>query len=297
MSALPSRFGQLILIGLLLLAGCQATGQPAAQGQTPGGAALQSQAFPVPPPPNDGLPVITDPTPDGSWAHNPEDFTQGLVFADGALYESTGRNGESKVRRLNATSGEVEITQELPPQHFGEGLASFESSLYQLTWRSGVCLIYDRATLKPRSELFYNSEGWGLTVSPQEKQLVFSDGSAELRFLDPSNLIVKRRVTVTDGAGQEVPNLNELEWVRGEIWANIWLTDRIARIDPATGKVLGWLLLSKLMSEHHDETEDVLNGIAYDPTGDTLWVTGKLWEKIYRFDGVKARFFASKTAP
>jgi glutamine cyclotransferase len=286
-----------MLIGLLLFAGCQTTGQPAAQSQSQDQPALPTQAFPVPPAPSDSLPVVADPTPNGSWAHNPEDFTQGLVFADGALFESTGRNGESKVRRLNASSGEVELTQELPPQHFGEGLASFEGSLYQLTWRSGVCLIYDRATLKPQRELFYTSEGWGLTVSPQEKLLVFSDGSAELRFLDPDNLIVKRRLTVTDGAGQAVFNLNELEWVRGEIWANIWLTDRIARIDPATGKVLGWLLFTKLMAEHHQETEDVLNGIAYDATSDTLWVTGKLWPRVYRFDDVGQRFFAPKSSP
>ena len=277
-----------ITMGLLVLAGCQASSLPVA---------ARPSALPVTPPPGDGLPVVVDPAPDGWLAHNPRDFTQGLVFADGALYESTGRNGESKLRRLNAASGEVEQTQEIASQHFGEGLASFESSLYQLTWTSQVCLVYDRATLKPQRELFYTSEGWGLTVSPGEKLLVFSDGSTELRFLDPNNLVGKRQITVVDGRAQPVGNLNELEWVEGEIWANVWMTDRIARIDPATGKVLGWLLLPDLVATHHDETEDVLNGIAYDPVGDTLWITGKLWEKIYRFDGVKARFFAKPTPP
>jgi glutamine cyclotransferase len=237
------------------------------------------------------LPVLSNPVPDGSVDHDPNDFTQGLLYAEGALYESTGRNGASKLRRLNADSGSVEATRKLPNEYFGEGLACIGERLYQLTWTSQICLVYDRKTLTQRQQLFYAGEGWGLTASPEEKLLVFSNGSAQLSFLDPENLVSKKRLAVTDGKGDPVANLNELEWVRGEIWANIWLTDRIARIDPNTGKVLSWIVLSELVSAHHDEAEDVLNGIAYDPDADRLWVTGKLWEKIYRFDGVKKRFF------
>ena len=284
------------VLGLLVMAGCKATGQPAQTTSTPAPIADQGAPVPVPPPPIDGVPTLTNLKPDGSFAHNPQDFTQGLLYADGALYESTGRTGESKVRRLNAKSGEVEETREVAPEHFGEGLASYEGSLYQLTWTSQVSLVYDRATLQPQRQLFYTGEGWGLTVSPEEKLLVFSDGSPSLRFLDPSNFISKRQVPVTDGKGQPVENLNELEWVRGEVWANVWLTDRIARIDPKTGKVTGWVLFTELMAQNHKGTEDVLNGIAYDPVGDTMWITGKLWPTMYRFDDVKNKFFKD-TAP
>lgn len=283
------------VLSLLVLAGCKATGQPAQATPTTAPIAAQETQFPVPPPPVDGIPVIANLKPDGSFAHNPQDFTQGLLYADGALYESTGRTGESKVRRLNAKTGEVEETREIAPEHFGEGLASFQGSLYQLTWTSQVCLVYDRATLKQQSQLFYTNEGWGLTISPEEKLLVFSDGSPSLRFLDPSNFISKRQVSVTDGKTQPVDNLNELEWVRGEVWANVWLTDRIARIDPKTGKVIGWVLFTDLMAENHKGTEDVLNGIAYDPASDTMWITGKLWPTMYRFDNVKDKFFKAPT--
>lgn len=279
----------LYLLVLFVWAGCRASGQPEA---------VPSSALPLPPPPQDGVVTLVDPKPDGSFEHDPTDFTQGLIFADGALYESTGRNGESKLRKLNAETGAVEETRELPEQYFGEGLASLEGKLYQLTWTSQVCLVYDRATLTQRQQLFYSGEGWGLTTIPSENLLVFSDGSSELKFLDPSNFVSKRQVTVTDGEGQPVSQLNELEWVEGEVWANVWMTDRIARIDPKTGKVKGWLLLTELTKTHNDGNEDVLNGIAYDPAGDRLWITGKLWEKIYRFDNVKTRFFSTPaTAP
>jgi glutamine cyclotransferase len=271
------------LLVLIVWAGCRASGPSGAQG---------SPAVALPPPPGDGLPVLVDPPPDSSLPHTPEDFTQGLLFSQGALFESTGRNGESKLRRLNADSGAIEETRHLPEQYFGEGLASFQDRLYQLTWISGVCLVYDQKTLTQRQQLFYPGQGWGLTVSPEEKLLVFSDGTARLKFLDPENFVVRRTLTVQDGQGRPVENLNELEWVEGEVWANVWMTDRIARIDPQSGQVKSWLLLTELTRTHHDESEDVLNGIAYDPVSDRLWVTGKLWEKIYRFDNVRERFFA-----
>lgn len=274
------------LLALFVWAGCQASGQTGAQPSPAAASSVSALA-----PPSDDVPVLANPSPDASFPHEADDFTQGLVYSEGALFESTGRNGQSKLRKLNADSGAIEETRVLPEQYFGEGLASFESRLYQLTWISGVCLVYDRATLAQRGQLFYAGQGWGLTVSPQERLLVLSDGSAELKFVSPENFVLKRSLRVTDGSGNPVQNLNELEWVEGEIWANVWMSDRIARIDPQTGKVKAWLLLSDLSRAHHDESEDVLNGIAYDPAGDRLWVTGKLWEKIYRFDKVKSRFF------
>ena len=171
-------------------------------------------------------------------------------------------------------------------------MAAFEGRLYQLTWTSSVCFVYDQKTLTQEKELFYNGQGWGLTTSPKEKLLVFSDGSETLKFLEPSNLVTKRSLVVTDGRGQPVSNINELEWVRGEIWANIWMTDTICRIAPTNGKVLGWIELSSLVRENQTGADDVLNGIAYDPQSDTLWLTGKLWPKIFRFDEVEKLFFA-----
>lgn len=279
-----------ILLALLLLGGCKATGEPSQDSSHP-----ETARFPVPPPPQDGAPVLANLKPDGSFPHNPKDFTQGLLYAEGALYESTGRNGESKVQRLNAQTGQAEKTHDLDAQYFGEGLASYQGSLYQLTWTNQICLIYNPRTLSQERQLFYPNQGWGLTVSPEEKLLVFSDGSDILRFLDPSNLVSKRQVQVTDSKGAPVDNLNELEWVRGQIWANIWLTDRIARIDPQTGKVVGWVLFTELMNENHKETEDVLNGIAYDPASDTMWITGKLWPTMYRFENVSEKFFSAAT--
>ena len=255
-------------------------------------ASARPSAAVTPTPPGDGLPYLVDPVPDGSLEHDPNDFTQGLVYSKGSLYESTGRNGESRLRRLDPATGAVEKTQRLGEQHFGEGLAAFEGRLYQLTWTSSVCFVYDQKTLTQEKELFYNGQGWGLTTSPKEKLLVFSDGSETLKFLEPSNLVTKRSLVVTDGRGQPVSNINELEWVRGEIWANIWMTDRIARIDPETGKVKSWLLLTKLSGQEHDEAEDVMNGIAYDPDADVMWLTGKLWHRIYRFDDVEEKFFS-----
>ncbi len=297
MSPSNSASGRARLAGLtlifLLLAGCRENGQAAPSNpSSPGAVAPASTApLPAPPIPQDKLPVLTNPKWDAAFEHDPTSFTQGLLFADGALYESTGQNGSSKVRRLDPESGKVLAGHDLSMAHFGEGLASLGPSLYQLTWTSGLCLIYDRATLKPTGQLFYPGEGWGLTVSPQEGLLVFSDGSEFLKFLDPSNFIAKRTLPVTDGSGQPVAMLNELEWMNGEVWANIWLTDRIARIDPKTGKVVGWIVLSELSAAEHNEAEDVLNGIAYDPASDRLWITGKLWSKIYRFDNAKATFF------
>ena len=238
----------------------------------------------------DGLKAITDPRPDGSFDHDPDAFTQGLLYLDGKLYESTGQVGKSKIRKLDAQTGEVEAETPMPSEFFGEGLAFFQDRFYQLTYRSGVCAIYDRE-LQPQGEMFYGTEGWGLTVEPEKQLFMFTDGSDQLRFLNPENLTTKQKLTVTDGNGHPVARLNELEWVNGEVWANIWTSDSIARIDPETGKVLGWIHFTELVKKHQVGHEEVLNGIAYDPESDRLWITGKLWPKVYWFDGVKETFF------
>jgi glutamine cyclotransferase len=211
--------------------------------------------------------------------HDPAAFTQGLVFADGTFLESTGMYGESSLRRVEPRTGRVIASVKLPADVFGEGLARLHGELFQVTWREHTCFVYDEATLARRRELTYEGEGWGLT-SDGEALLVMSDGSAALRFLDPASLREVRRVAVHDGT-RPVPRLNELEWVRGEILANVWLTSTIARIDPDTGEVRGWLDLSSLPEPHHDDADAVANGIAYDDAGGRLFVTGKRWRSVF----------------
>jgi glutamine cyclotransferase len=204
-------------------------------------------------------------------------FTQGLVWDDGRLYESTGRYGQSSLRIVELETGTVLQRAPLAQQYFAEGLAMVGDSLYQLTWKEGVAFIWDPATLRQISQVQYNGEGWGLTSDGQ--RLIVSDGSSYLTFVNPATFQVDTTVRVTDG-GRPVDQLNELEWVRGEVWANVWHTQRIARIDPATGRVKGWLDLAPLIPVLSDP-EAVLNGIAYDEQADRLLVTGKLWPLLY----------------
>lgn len=241
--------------------------------------------------PNDGLPVIIDPEPAELLAHDSNSFTQGLIYSKGFLYESTGRSGSSCLNKIDPATGKVEESKKLSPTLFGEGLSMLDDKIYQLTWQNGVCLIYSEKDLATLGQLFYSFEGWGLTTNLAEKLLVLSDGSQILRFLSPSNFITKREVTVKDGLGQPVYALNELEWIKGEVWANVWMTDRIARIDPKTGSITGWVRFPKLTAKNHSGPEDVLNGIAYDPKSDTLWITGKLWKNIYTFKQMSKTFF------
>ncbi len=213
-----------------------------------------------------------------AYPHDREAFTQGLVYDEGVLFESTGLNGRSSLRRVNLQTGEVLQRRDIDPQYFAEGLALFDGRLIQLTWQSNKGFVYDKTTFEPLREWSYPTEGWGLTHDG--KQLIMSDGSATLRFLNPETFAVEREVTVTD-AGQPVARLNELEYVNGEIFANVWQTDLVARIDPQTGRVLGWIDLSDLLTPVERQGTDVLNGIAYDPAGDRLFVTGKLWPKLF----------------
>src|SRR5262245_1713187 len=212
-----------------------------------------------------------------SYPHDPGAFTQGLEYVDGVLYEGTGLNGRSSIRRVNLETGNVLKQYSIGSQYFGEGITVFGSDLYELTWQSGVAFVYDRNTFAPKKSFRYQGEGWGLTRDATN--LIMSDGTEFLRFLDPATFAERRRVRVT-GVGQPVKNLNELEYVKGEIFANVWLTDYIARIDPATGRIKGYVDLRGLMPAN-DPKRDVLNGIAYDAGGDRLFVTGKLWPRLF----------------
>jgi len=216
------------------------------------------------------------------YPHDPEAFTQGLVYRDGILYEGTGLNGRSSVRKVKLENGEVLQIQKVDQQYFGEGIAVVHDTLYELTWQSGIGFLYDRESLTRKGTFTYKGEGWGLTYDGQ--RLIMSDGTAFLRFLDPATQKEVSRVEVKDGT-TPIVNLNELEFVKGEVLANIWQTDRIARISPKTGRVTGWIDLAGLLTPREAQEVDraggVLNGIAYDAAGDRLFVTGKLWPKLF----------------
>jgi glutaminyl-peptide cyclotransferase len=219
-----------------------------------------------------------------SYPHDPSAYTQGLIYLDGALYESTGLSGRSTLRKVELESGRTIQQYVVPPPYFAEGLASWGSVLIQLTYQSQTGFVYDRATLKVKSSFPYTGEGWGLTHDG--KRLIMSDGSSRLRFWDPMTFKETGRLAVRD-RGQAVEELNELEYVRGEIYANVWHTDRIARISPSTGDVVGWIDLKNLLKSGEIaaapplSNEAVLNGIAYDPSRDRLFVTGKLWPRLF----------------
>lgn len=212
------------------------------------------------------------------YPHDPEAFTQGLVYLDGFLYEGTGLNGRSSIRKVKLENGEVVQIQKVDSQYFGEGIAVKGDTIYELTWQSEIGFLYDRATFSRKGTFNYKGEGWGLTHDGQ--RLIMSDGTAFLRFLDPGSLKELSRIQVKDGTSP-VGNLNELEYVKGEIFANVWQTHRIARISPKTGRVTAWLDLDGLLTPREAQQADVMNGIAYDAAGDRLFVTGKLWPKLF----------------
>jgi glutaminyl-peptide cyclotransferase len=214
-----------------------------------------------------------------TFPHDPEAFTQGLVFHDGALVESTGLERHSTLRRVELQTGRVLQKVDVPPYFFAEGLTLFGGKLYQLTWKGEKGFVYDPETFQKSGEFAYTGEGWGLTHDADS--LILSDGSDQLRFIDPKDFKVKRTISVSD-RGRPIEELNELEYVKGEIYANVWHQDRVARIDPQTGRVLGWIDLSGLLrAGETTDPEAVLNGIAYDERGDRLFVTGKLWPKLF----------------
>jgi glutaminyl-peptide cyclotransferase len=214
-----------------------------------------------------------------TYPHDRNAFTQGLIFLDGYLYESTGESGRSSLRMVDLETGRVLQNAPLEQKYFGEGLTSWGNTLVQLTWLSHVGFVYDRFSFRLLRTFDYDYEGWGLTQDG--KNLIESDGSTTLRFLDPVSFKEVRRIEVTDN-GKPVQELNELEYIHGEIYANIWHTDRIARISPASGHVLGWIDITGLLpAGQHVSAEGVLNGIAYDAQHDRLFVTGKLWPLLF----------------
>ncbi|OAG65905.1 glutamine cyclotransferase [Xanthomonas floridensis] len=216
-----------------------------------------------------------------SYPHDTSAFTEGLFYRDGYLYESTGELGQSRVRKVELDTGRVLQQAQTPLPYYGEGIVAWEDRLIQLTWRNQRGFIYDLTTLAPRAQFSYPGEGWALTSDAHT--IYMSDGSARIRKLDPQSLKQTGSITVT-ARGRPLDNLNELEWVKGQLLANVWLTTRIARIDPASGKVIAWIDLKALVPEADtltDPANDVLNGIAYDAEHDRLFVTGKRWPKIY----------------
>ncbi|GHF93029.1 glutamine cyclotransferase [Deinococcus piscis] len=221
------------------------------------------------------------------FPHDPAAFTQGLQWVEGRLLESTGQVGESGVRWVDPSTGQIEAQAPTPsPQAFGEGATFLNGQVYHITWQTGEAYRFDQA-LQLQETYAYQGEGWGLTHNGQE--LIMSDGSAALFFRDPHTFKVTHQITVTDG-GQPVPQLNELEWADGAIWANVWMQDRIARIDPQTGNVTGWLDASALADEAARTAseqgrpltrDDVLNGIAYNADTGTFFLTGKRWPVLF----------------
>ncbi len=210
------------------------------------------------------------------YPHDTNAFTQGLVFDDGILYESTGEYGSSSLRQVNLENGVVQHEVLLSPQYFGEGLAVVGDSLVQLTWQNQTGFVYNKETLALKSNFSYSTEGWGLTYDGS--RLIMSDGSSNLYFLDPATYQKTGQISVHDG-NTSVVNLNELEYIKGDIYANIWLQEKIAIINSQTGAVKGWIDLSGIYQT--DDINDVLNGIAYDQQTDRLFVTGKDWPKLY----------------
>jgi len=214
------------------------------------------------------------------FPHDPTAFTQGLAYRDGFLYEGTGLNGQSSLRKVHLETGEVVQEVNLTPEFFGEGITILKNQILQLTWTSQTGFVYDASDFRLLRRFSYPGEGWGLATDGHD--IFMSDGTAEIRVLDAGTLAEKRRLKIRDGA-TAIDQLNELEFVDGELFANVWQTDRIARISPHTGRVVGWIDLKGLLSPMYRRDENaVLNGIAYDAAGKRLFVTGKLWPSIFQ---------------
>ena len=214
-----------------------------------------------------------------TYPHDAIAYTEGLVFKDGHLYESTGLFGQSSLREVDLQTGRVLREYNLPGEYFGEGVTDWGTTLVQVTWRSQIGFVYDRSTFRVLRSFHYSGEGWGLTHD--RRNLILSDGTATLRFLDPESFRPVRTITVTDH-GTLVTKINELEYIHNEIYANIWLSNRIARISPVSGKVIGWINLAGIVPLVEPPGPDsALNGIAWDANGKRLFVTGKRWAKLF----------------
>ena len=227
-----------------------------------------------------------------TYPHDRSAFTEGLVFEDDVLYEGTGLRGYSNLRRVKLETGEILQIRELPPQFFGEGVTIYKNKIIQLTWQSNIGFVYDKYSFKLLQEFNYPDEGWGITHDG--KHLIMSDGTSTLHFLDPETFGEISQIEVYAN-NIPVTRINELEYIQGEIYANIWQTERIARIDPQTGQVIGWIDLKGILSsEDLSETVDVLNGIAYDAKNDRLFVTGKFWPKLFEIELIEKGTTESK---
>ena len=213
------------------------------------------------------------------WPHDSNAFTQGLILMDGKLLESTGEEGRSSLRQVDLESGRVLKKVDVPVPYFAEGIALLNGKIYQLTWQHQLGFIYDAQTFERTGQFNYSGEGWGLTTDGQS--LILSDGSSHLRFINPADFKVTRTISVVDGQRQ-IDQLNELEYVNGEIYANVWHDNRIATINPQTGHINAWIDLNGLMQPGElQDPEAVLNGIAYDHANNKLSVTGKLWPRLF----------------
>lgn len=221
-----------------------------------------------------------------TYPHDPGAFTEGLFYLDGFLYESTGLEGQSSIRRVRLETGEVVQKIDIPDRYFGEGIVNWKDRLIQLTYKTQVGFVYDLSSFAFERQFQYPGEDWALTQDG--KRILMSDGSPQIRFWDPETLKETGRITVAD-EGEPVKNVNELEWIKGEIYANVWMQDRIARIDPVSGKVVGWINLTGILDlrDRVAGQTDVLNGIAYDSKGERLFVTGKKWPKLFEIRLVK----------
>lgn len=259
MSRVLAATGLMTLAAVLIVSG-QGTGAP-----------------PRVPPPGSKAPVSGF-TVVNSYPHDPAAFTQGLEYRDGSLYEGTGLQGRSAIRRVELETGKVVQEFKISPGYFGEGITVTSGKLFELTWKDKTGFVYDAKTFRLIRNFSYFGEGWGLTHD--ETGLIMSDGTSALRFLETTRFSERRRVKVMD-AGAAIPNLNELEMIKGEIWANVWQTDYIARISPKDGHVTGWVNLKGLLPAAVGGKADVLNGIAYDSAKDRIFVTGKLWPKLF----------------
>ncbi len=214
-----------------------------------------------------------------TYPHDVSAFTQGLVYESGVLYESTGGFNESTLRKVDLQTGEILKLHKLGEKHFGEGITLYHNKIFQLTWKSNMGFIYDKDSFNLKSKFYYNTEGWGLTHN--DEHLIMSNGTAEIYFLNPKNFKKVYSIKVHDEY-KAITRLNELEFIQGEIYANIWKSDRIARICPHSGKVTGWIDLKGLLSPKEYKNSDTLNGIAYDKQSNSIFVTGKMWPKIFQ---------------
>jgi glutamine cyclotransferase len=221
-----------------------------------------------------------------SYPHDPQAFTQGLFFKDGFLFEGTGLRGQSSIRKVQLETGKVLHKRDIAEEFFGEGITPVGDDIAALTWTSHVGFVYDGKTFAMKRRFNYTGEGWGLATDGAN--VYMSDGTPAIRVLDPKTFAETRRIQVT-AEGRPIPSLNELEWVEGQLFANIWGTDVIARIDPASGKVVGWIDMTGLKDPKWESmgTDDVLNGIAYDPKKHRLFVTGKRWPKLFEVELVE----------